>query len=85
MSELFLPASIAIAAVALTYVFCVRPMRRGHCGMGSSAAQHRDLDSELTQARAELNRALAEQRVAEKRAGETAVPEPSRNTPPTVT
>jgi hypothetical protein len=83
MSELLLPASVAIAAVALTYVFCVRPMRRGHCGMGSSAAQPRDLDSQLGQARAELERALAEQRVADKRAAETAAPEPSRTTPPT--
>jgi hypothetical protein len=85
MSELLLPASVAIAAVALTYVFCIRPMRRGHCGMGSPAVHPRDLDSQLGQARAELETALAEQRVADTRTGDTAAPEPSRTTPPTVT
>ncbi len=79
MSELWLPASVAAAAVTLTYVFCVRPMRRGHCGMGSSARQRRDLDRELAQVRAELDRASAEQ-VSDKRASEAAAQEPSRPT-----
>ncbi len=79
MSELWLPASVAAAAVTLTYVFCVRPMRRGHCGMGSSARQRRDLDRELAQVRAELDRALAEH-VSDKRASEAAAQEPSRPT-----
>ena len=79
MSELWLPASVAAAAVTLTYVFCVRPMWRGHCGMGSSARQRRDLDRELAQVRAELDRALAEQ-VSDKRASEAAAQEPSRPT-----
>ncbi len=79
MSELWLPASVAAAAVTLTYVFCVRPMRRGHCGMGSSARQRRDLDRELAQVRAELDRAWAEQ-VSDKRASEAAAQEPSRPT-----
>jgi hypothetical protein len=82
MSELWLPASVAAAAVTLTYVFCVRPMRRAHCGMGSSARQRRDLDRELAQVRAELDRALAEQ-VSDKRASEAAAQEPSR--PPLAT
>jgi hypothetical protein len=83
MSELWLPASVAAAALAFTYLFCVRPMRRGHCATGSSAPQDRALDSELAQARVELARALVEQQVADKRAGGAAVPEPSRLTPPT--
>jgi len=80
MSELWLPASVAAAAVTLTYVFCVRPMRRGHCGMGTSARQRRDLDRELAQVRAELDWALAEQQVSDNRASETAAQEPSRPT-----
>jgi hypothetical protein len=82
MSELWLPAGVAAAALAFTYVFCVRPMRRGHCVIGSSAPQGRGLDWELGQARAELDRALAEQQVGDKRAREASAPEPFRPTPP---
>jgi hypothetical protein len=82
MSELWLPASVAAAALVFTYVFCVRPMRRGHCGIGSSVPQRRDVDWELAQVRAELDRALAEQQVGDRRADETAAPEPSQPAPP---
>jgi hypothetical protein len=68
MSELLLPASVAIAAVALTYVFCIRPMRRGHCGMASSTSHGRGLDQELAEVRAELARELAQP--GSERAGE---------------
>lgn len=30
--------AVLVAAVGLTYLFCIRPMRRGQCGMGGSAA-----------------------------------------------
>ena len=34
MSELIIPGLLAVAAVTLTYVLCIRPMRNGrHCGM----------------------------------------------------
>ncbi len=34
MSELIIPGLVAVAAITLTYVFCIRPMRNGrHCGM----------------------------------------------------
>lgn len=34
MSELIVPGLVAAAAVTLTYLFCVRPMRNGaHCAM----------------------------------------------------
>ena len=38
MMELILPAVTAIAAITLTYLFCVRPMRRGRCAMGAQTA-----------------------------------------------
>lgn len=31
--ESVLPALIAVAAITLTYFMCIRPMRRGQCGM----------------------------------------------------
>jgi len=31
VSELWFPAAIAVAALGLTYLFCLRPMRRGQC------------------------------------------------------
>ncbi len=31
--ESFLPAGVAIASVTLTYVMCIRPVRRGGCAM----------------------------------------------------
>ncbi len=55
MSELWLPAAIA-AALVLTYVFCVRPMRRAHGGNASNGHAPAHLDQALTQARAELTR-----------------------------
>lgn len=82
MSELWLPASVAAAALAFTYVFCVRPMLRGQCATRFSAPQDRALDCELAQARVELARALAEQQVGDNRAGGAAVPAPSGPTPP---
>ncbi len=36
VSELWLPAVIAAAALALTSLFCVRPMRRAHGGNASN-------------------------------------------------
>lgn len=61
MSQWLLPASTVIAAVALMYFFCVRPMRRGDCasttGRPSSSA---DLDRALEQARTELTRLRSE-------------------------
>lgn len=36
MSELIIPGLLAVAAVTLTYVLCIRPMRTGrHCGRPS--------------------------------------------------
>ncbi len=48
----YLPPLVAVAASTLTYLFCVRPMRRGSC-RGQSERKRR-LAAELELARAEL-------------------------------
>lgn len=56
MSEWLLPVGVSLAAVVSTYLFCVRPMRRGHChGSSQVAGQAPGADRD----RADLDRALA--------------------------
>ena len=66
MSQLWLPATTALTATALTYLFCIRPMRRGHCTNPGRAARveatelDRDLDRmllELAQLQADTGHA----------------------------
>lgn len=62
MSEWLLPIGVSLAAVVLTYLFCIRPMRRGHCHGTSAAAAaghapdraRQDLDRALEEARRDL-------------------------------
>lgn len=67
MSEWLLPGAVTVAALALTYVFCIRPMRRGMrgqapgfsstarvCCQGGGAAGAAEKDGELDRARGEL-------------------------------
>lgn len=69
--SLLLPALVLSGALAATYLFCVRPMRRGACPMVQMARAERcrkdrpaaaatGLDVELARARQEL-RVLREQ------------------------
>jgi hypothetical protein len=62
VSEWGLPAGILLAAVGLTYFFCVRPMRRRNCA--TSAAERlsttEELDRALDGARTELARLCAD-------------------------
>jgi hypothetical protein len=62
VSEWGLPAGILLAAVGLTYFFCVRPMRRRNCA--TSAAERlsttEELDRALDGARTELARLRAD-------------------------
>ena len=56
MEELF-PALVAVAAITLTYFACIRPMRRGQCGM--TPGQHAgkadsERDAEIARLRAEV-------------------------------
>lgn len=56
MSDLWLPIAVVIAAFALNYLFCVRPMRRGHCMTSRTQPSHEpdELARALTETRAEL-------------------------------
>lgn len=55
--ESLLPVVVAVAALGLMYLMCIRPMRRGHCGM--MPQQHAsDIDTqredEIVRLRAEI-------------------------------
>ncbi|WP_020389677.1 hypothetical protein [Kribbella catacumbae] len=60
----WLALAVPLAAIGLTYVFCIRPMRRGHCHMGGSAKDQAaelkrreeidQLRTEIAQARRDL-------------------------------
>ncbi len=58
MNELIIPGLVAVAAVTLTYAFCIRPMRDGrHCAMpGMSQPQNSSdaFDTEVQRLRAEV-------------------------------
>ena len=49
-----LPALVAVAAVALTYLFCIRPMRRGTSCRHFLPRQHDERGQELERLRTEL-------------------------------
>lgn len=77
--SVLLAAAVLAGAVAATYLFCVRPMRRGACPMAQMARAERcrndrpaaaptGLDDELARARQEL-RVLREQAGAAGRVG----------------
>lgn len=50
----YLPVVVAIGALALTYLFCLRPMRRGACLPRGATTPRTSLDRELELARTEL-------------------------------
>ena len=50
----YLPALVAVAAIALTYLFCIRPMRRGNACFHRPANGHDEQGQELQRARTEL-------------------------------
>ena len=65
MSEWFLPIGVTVAALSLTYFFCLRPRWRGRAGSdakGGGAGCHatqdagrsREIETELARARTEL-------------------------------
>ncbi len=61
MSDLWLPMAVVVAAFALSYLFCVRPMRRGHCMTTRTQPAHEpgELDRAVSDARAELDQLRA--------------------------
>ncbi|RAX15283.1 hypothetical protein DC347_18080 [Pseudarthrobacter sp. AG30] len=60
MSGLVLAAAVLVASLALTYFFCLRPMRRGRCAMAPKAqadghfAAPVDREAEITRLRDEI-------------------------------
>lgn len=58
MIELIIPGLLAVAAMTLTYMFCVRPMRNGrHCGMQDRSRPESStdaFDAEVQRLRAEV-------------------------------
>jgi hypothetical protein len=50
----YLPVFVAVAAIALTYLFCIRPMRRGNACFHGPANTHNEQSQELERARTEL-------------------------------
>lgn len=56
MTEWLLPLAVTAASLSMTYFFCLRPMRKGHCGAGQQRATRPDqLDHKLNQARIDLD------------------------------
>ena len=73
-------ALIAVAAVAVTYFSCVRPMLRGrgHCGMSSGKPdQNAELEREIADLREELRLLRADDAAS---GGETSGAAPARRT-----
>ncbi len=58
MTEAALAAATLLAAIGLTYVFCVRPMRQGRCAMTSEPSS--DLSSDQRREQAEIEAARAQ-------------------------
>jgi hypothetical protein len=70
MTSWLLPLLATAAAALATYRFCMRPMRRGHHGSGTTvpaccppSAAAPDIDEQIRQATAERDRLLDSQRV----------------------
>lgn len=62
----YLPVVVAIGALALTYLFCLRPMRRGTCMHRGATPPRTALDRELELARTELELLRLRQRTDDR-------------------
>lgn len=61
MTDLLLPGAVLGASLAMTYYFCLRPMRRGHCDAGGrQTTTDGELELALMQARLDLARLQAD-------------------------
>ena len=64
MTEWLLPLWVTAASLSMTYFFCLRPMRKGHCGAGGQEQQRvnrpEQLERDLNHARTELDSLRAE-------------------------
>jgi hypothetical protein len=50
----WIAAAVAIAAIAATYFFCVRPMRQGRCAVSTSSSSDAETERQLAELREEL-------------------------------
>ncbi len=59
MTEWLLPLGVTAASLSMTYFFCLRPMRKGHCRAGGQQQQQvnrpEQLERDLNRARTELD------------------------------
>ena len=62
----YLSAVVAVAAIALTYLFCIRPMRRGNACFDRTSNGHDARGLELERVRAELELLRQRQRQRER-------------------
>ncbi|MGH3985595.1 MAG: hypothetical protein ACRDST_23665 [Pseudonocardiaceae bacterium] len=72
-------ALIAVAAVTVTYLSCVRPILRGrgHCGMARGSEPESDINSQIAELREELRVLRAQDSLASGRVpGSTPTPRP---------
>jgi len=57
VTDVLLPAGVLAASLTMAYFLCLRPMRRGHCGLGRARSSvDAEADHALRQARADLDR-----------------------------
>ena len=80
--EWALPVAVTGGSLALTYFFCLRPMRNGHCAMmpqqqASSARESEDNSAEIAHLRAEVAQLRERQhlRAQPEAAGRAATPD----------
>lgn len=75
----WIAAFVAVAAIAATYFFCVRPAKTGHCGGTGRAAQGEETDRELAQLREELRVLRAQDALDSGRVPHTRKTDPSED------
>lgn len=73
----WIAALVALAAIAATYFFCMRPAMRGRCAMNGTADHNLDTDRQLAELKEELRVLRAQDALDTGR-----VPSSSRPPPP---
>lgn len=76
----WMAALIAIAAITATYYFCIRPMRRGECGMAAGENQDDERSREIAELREELRILRAEDDLESGQASESGKQPPTAST-----
>ena len=82
MTSTWLAAVVALAAITLTYFFCVRPHLPGRRGGVDSHSEERAVDRQLAELRDELRALQADRGFAGGRASDIDVPLPGKHDRP---